>query len=80
MNNVDYDKTKFDKDPYGNLIPKDGYSAGETYGKDVIPDVEEDAEIKKEYTIELNGIDVDYCKLSFSKIPDTEIYRPHRSN
>lgn len=63
MNSVDFDKTKFDKDSHGNLIPKDGYEAGETYGKDV-PQIEEDTEIKKEFGIELNDIDVDCCKLS----------------
>jgi hypothetical protein len=51
-------------DEHGNLIPKDGYEAGETYGKDVIPNVEPDAEIQAEY-----GLD-----------EEPEIHRPYRSN
>lgn len=42
MNNVDYDKKKFDVDGYGNLIPKvkknkkkKGASADSRYGKNI---------------------------------------------
>lgn len=44
MNNVDYDKKKFDVDAYGNLIPKvkkskknkkKGTSANSRYGKEM---------------------------------------------
>ena len=52
MLNTDFDPEKFEQDAYGSLIPKDGYEAGETYGKDVIPDIEQDAEIMNEYGLE----------------------------
>lgn len=65
MNETNFDSNKFDKDSHGNLIPKDGYEAGETYGKDVIPDVKPDVEIQTEY-----GLYED----------EPEIHRPHRSN
>ena len=52
MNDTDFDSKKFDEDVYGNLIPKDGYSAGETYGKN-IPQIEQDTEIMNEYGLEV---------------------------
>jgi len=34
MNNVDYDKKKFTKDAYGNLIPKKRIPAESRYGRE----------------------------------------------
>lgn len=48
MNSVDHNPKKFDKDSYGNLIPKAGYAADETYGKH-LPQIEPDKEIQNEY-------------------------------
>ena len=48
MNNVDHDQSKFYRDSHGNLIPKNGIPADETYGKDVKPD----HEIMDEYGLE----------------------------
>lgn len=49
MNNVDFDPKKFDKDEYGNLIPKPG---NEDPRPTTSAEVEPDAEIQKEYGLD----------------------------
>lgn len=84
MNDIDFDKNKFDKDSHGNLIPKDGFEAGETHGKDIIPDVEPDVEIQSEYGLEDELPAPWNCSVSCLDCKDQRrcnetIHKPHRS-